>query len=150
MNPLADTSATDLEDQECVRLAQRGNRDALEQLIVRHQPWIYNIVLRMVYFPADAEDATQEILIKLLTNLSTFEGKSSFRTWLYRIACNHVLNMKRRRGEQKTLTFSDHLRTFAPLSVRPIPSYLNLLPPQRCPSHRLDDRVGDLLGDVDE
>jgi RNA polymerase sigma factor (sigma-70 family) len=106
MNPLAETAATDPEDQEDVRRAQQGSREALERLIVRHQPWIYNIVLRMVYFPADAEDATQEILIKLLTKLSTFEGKSSVRTWLYRIACNHVLNMQRRRGEEKTLTFS--------------------------------------------
>ena len=64
----------------------------------------------MVYFPADAEDATQEILIKLLTQLSTFQGRSSFRTWLYRIACNHVLNMKRGRGEQQPLSFSDYSR----------------------------------------
>jgi RNA polymerase sigma factor (sigma-70 family) len=53
-----------------------------------------------VYLPQDAEDATQEILIKLLTKLSTFEGRSSFRTWLYRIVVNHVLNMKRGRAEQ--------------------------------------------------
>ena len=53
----------------------------------------------MVYHPYDAEDATQEVLIKLLTKLSTFEGRSSFRTWLYRIVVNHVLNMKRARAE---------------------------------------------------
>jgi len=110
MNPLAENPTTDPEDEECVRRAQHGDRDALERLIVRHQPWIYNIVLRMVYFPQDAEDATQEILIKLLTKLSTFEARSSFRTWLYRIACNHVLNMQRRRGEQKVLTFSGYQR----------------------------------------
>ena len=40
------------------------------------------------------EDVTQEILIKLTTKLSTFDGKSSFRTWLYRIAVNHSLNVK--------------------------------------------------------
>src|SRR5438067_13843326 len=48
----------------------------------------------------DAEDVTQEILIKLTTKLSTYEGRSSFRTWLYRIAVNHVLNIKRRRVEE--------------------------------------------------
>jgi hypothetical protein len=57
---------------------QQGSREALELLIARHQSWIYNIVLRMVYNPYDAEDATQEILIKLLTTLSTFEGRSRF------------------------------------------------------------------------
>jgi len=40
---------------------------------------------------------TQEVLIKVITKLSTFKGKSKFRTWLYRIVSNHVLNMKRRR-----------------------------------------------------
>jgi RNA polymerase sigma factor (sigma-70 family) len=59
----------------------------------------------MVYFPADAEDVTQEILIKLLTSLSSFEGKSRFRTWLYRIVVNHVLNMKRSRAEEAGYTF---------------------------------------------
>jgi RNA polymerase sigma factor (sigma-70 family) len=53
----------------------------------------------MLYHPQDAEDATQEILIKVLTRLSSFEGRSSFRTWLYRIVVNHVLNMKRGRVE---------------------------------------------------
>jgi RNA polymerase sigma factor (sigma-70 family) len=60
-------------------------------LIARHQAWIYNIVLRMVYNPYDAEDATQEILIKLLNSLSTFEGRSQFRMWLYRIVVNRRL-----------------------------------------------------------
>ena len=45
--------------------------------------------------PEDAEDATREIFIKASTQLSSFEGRSSFRTWLYRIVVNHVLNMKR-------------------------------------------------------
>jgi RNA polymerase sigma factor (sigma-70 family) len=60
----------------------------------------------MVYLPEDAEDATQEILIKLLTKLSTFEGRSSFRTWLYRIVVNHALNMKRTRAEASEWTFA--------------------------------------------
>ena len=95
-------------DPAVVALAQSGNRDALEQLIAGHQRWIYNIVLRMVYLPQDAEDITQEILIKLLTKLSTFEGRSSFRTWLYRIAVNHVLNMKRSRLEEFEWSFQTY------------------------------------------
>src|SRR2546427_9348614 len=57
----------------------------------------------------DAEDATQEILVKLITKLSTFEGRSSFRTWLYRIAVNHVLNMKRQKWEEH-LDFAEYGR----------------------------------------
>jgi RNA polymerase sigma factor (sigma-70 family) len=98
-NPFAESAASEPEDRELVRRAQGGNREALEQLITHHQAWIYNIVLRMVYLPQDAEDATQEILVKLMTKLSTFVGRSSFRTWLYRIVVNHVLNMKRGRAD---------------------------------------------------
>jgi RNA polymerase sigma factor (sigma-70 family) len=53
----------------------------------------------------DAEDATQEILVKILTRLSSFEGRSSFRTWLYRIVINHLLNMKRGRVEDPAISF---------------------------------------------
>jgi RNA polymerase sigma factor (sigma-70 family) len=97
-NPLAD-NFPDHEDQNLVQRARSGDRQALEDLVRRHQAWIYNIAVRMLYHPQDAEDATQEILIKVLTRLSSFEGRSSFRTWLYRIAVNHVLNMKRGRVE---------------------------------------------------
>ena len=97
-NPLADNSP-DHEDQELVLRARSGDRKALEELVQRHQAWIYNIAVRMLYHPQDAEDATQEILIKVLTRLSSFEGRSSFRTWLYRIVVNHVLNTKRGRVE---------------------------------------------------
>src|SRR5712671_1595722 len=93
-NPLADNSP-DHEDQSLVLRARSGDRQALEDLVHRHQAWIYNIAVRMMHHPQDAEDATQEILIKVLTRLSSFEGRSSFRTWLYRIVVNHVLNMKR-------------------------------------------------------
>jgi RNA polymerase sigma factor (sigma-70 family) len=60
----------------------------------------------MLYHPQDAEDATQEVLIKALTRLSSFGGRSSFRTWLYRIVVNHVLNTKRGRLEPPTMSFS--------------------------------------------
>ena len=104
-NPLADDSPTDHEDQDLVMRARAGDRTALEELVQRHQGWIYNIAVRMLYHPQDAEDATQEILVKVLTRLSSFEGRSSFRTWLYRIVVNHVLNMKRGRLEDPALSF---------------------------------------------
>jgi RNA polymerase sigma factor (sigma-70 family) len=108
-NPLTDVAASDAEDRDSVRRAQSGSRGALEQLLARHQPWIYNIVVRMLYYPHDAEDVTQEILIKLITKLSTFEGRSSFRTWLYRLVVNHVLNLKRRDWEDR-LDFAEYGR----------------------------------------
>lgn len=104
-NPLTDDPASDAEDLRLIQLVKGGDLEALETLITHHQDWVYNIVLRMVYLPEDAEDATQEILLKLLTKLSTFEGRSAFRTWLYRIVVNHVLNMKRARAERVEWTF---------------------------------------------
>ena len=105
VNPLIHSVPTDLEDRALVARAQSGERDALEDLVRRHQAWIYNIAVRMLYHPQDAEDATQEILIKALTRLSSFEGRSSFRTWLYRIVVNHVLNTKRGRREPEAMSF---------------------------------------------
>jgi RNA polymerase sigma factor (sigma-70 family) len=105
-NPLAEDDEQDRDDQGLVTRVQAGDRAALETLVGRHQTWIYNIAVRMLGHPQDAEDATQEILVKALTRLSSFEGRSRFRTWLYRIAVNHVLNMKRGRLEPEALTFS--------------------------------------------
>jgi RNA polymerase sigma factor (sigma-70 family) len=106
-NPFVDDGASaDQEDQALVKQVRSGRREALEDLVRRHRPWIYNIAVRMLYHPEDAQDATQEILIKVLAHLSSFEGRSSFRTWLYRIAVNHVLNVKRGRLEPPMLSFS--------------------------------------------
>jgi RNA polymerase sigma factor (sigma-70 family) len=107
-NPLSDKLAADHEDQALVARARSGDRKALEELVRRHQPWIYNIALRMLFHPQDAEDATQEILVKVLTRLSSFEGRSSLRTWLYRIAVNHVLNMRRGRVEDSAVSFRSY------------------------------------------
>src|SRR5881397_3534401 len=105
-NPFAENPATDPEDRVLVLRAKSGDREALEELVGRHQAWIYNIALRMLYHPQDAEDATQEILVKAVTALSSFEGRSSFRTWLYRIAVNHLLNTKRGRLEPARMSFN--------------------------------------------
>ncbi|MGE3637391.1 MAG: RNA polymerase sigma factor [Pirellulales bacterium] len=103
-NPFTEVAANDHDDVELVRHAKNGDGNSLERLILRHQAWIYNIAVRMVFQPQDAEEVTQEVLIKAITRLSTFQGDSKFRTWLYRITANHVLNMKRRGGEPQTFS----------------------------------------------
>ncbi len=108
-SPLADNVVTDDADRALVERAAAGERGAVEDLVRRHQRWIYNIAIRMLAHPQDAEDATQEILIKALTRLSSFERRSSFRTWLYRIVVSHVLNMRRGRAE-RPITFSEYGR----------------------------------------
>src|SRR5258708_2152015 len=107
-NPFAEVAEGCPADAELVEQAKNGDSAALEQLVLRHQAWVYNIAVRMVFHPQDAEEVTQEVLVKVFTKLSTFKGESKFRTWLYRIAANHVLNMKRRSAETKVTTFADY------------------------------------------
>jgi RNA polymerase sigma factor (sigma-70 family) len=88
-----------------VELAREGRRDALTELIQRIQDPIYRLALRTLFLPADAEDATQEILIKIITHLSAFKGESRFSTWYFRIATNHLLNTHKRRAEKWGYSF---------------------------------------------
>ena len=88
-----------------VQQAKEGDKDALEELVRRIQDRIYGLAIRMLYHPADAEDATQEILIKIITHLDGFRGESGFKTWSYRIASNHLLTTRRRRAEHWNFTF---------------------------------------------
>jgi RNA polymerase sigma factor (sigma-70 family) len=88
-------------DQELIDRVLQGERAELESLILRHQAWIYNIALGMTLDASEAEDITQEILIKMITSLSAYDKtRAAFRTWLYRIVANHVLSRKRCRKEE--------------------------------------------------
>ena len=87
-----------------IERAKEGNLQALESLCGHIQKDVYNLALRMLQVPADAEDATQEILIKIITHLSEFRQESAFPTWVYRIATNYLLTTRRRRAEMNELT----------------------------------------------
>ncbi|HRE41792.1 MAG TPA: RNA polymerase sigma factor [Ignavibacteria bacterium] len=99
-NPLSEKYQDHREDNILIQKIRKGDNKSLEILIKKHQGYIYNIALRMVFNPEDAEDITQEVLIKVISNLAGFEGKSNFRTWLYRIAVNHILNWKKSSAEK--------------------------------------------------
>lgn len=96
-----------LKDESLVALAQQGDMAALDVLVRRHQAWVFNLALRMVWRREVAEDTAQEILIKAVTHLSNFEGRSKFSTWLHRIAVNHLLNVQKSEMEEKAMTFTD-------------------------------------------
>lgn len=83
-----------------IALALEGDKRALSDLIKRYQNYVYNIALRLFVDPDDALDATQEVLIKVVTGLRTFRGDSKFSTWLYRITVNHFLNSPVRKTER--------------------------------------------------
>jgi RNA polymerase sigma factor (sigma-70 family) len=99
-DPVSVDAGADASDRQLVERSLAGDRGALARLLARHQPFIYNLAFRMVLTRADAEDVTQEIAIKVMTKLATFDpAKAAFRTWLYRIVANHVINMKTRGHE---------------------------------------------------
>ena len=75
--------------------AVQGDRLALEEVLTEIQDMVFNLSLRMLGTIADAQDAAQEILIKVMTSISTFRKESRFQTWVYRIAVNYLMDVKR-------------------------------------------------------
>jgi RNA polymerase sigma factor (sigma-70 family) len=90
-----------------VTKAQAGDASALEAIVAALRHDIFRLALRMTAHWQDAEDATQEILIKVVTSLSGFRGNSSIRTWAYRIAVRHLLDRRKSRLEAQSLTFQE-------------------------------------------
>lgn len=86
--------------EELVRRAQGGDKASLERVVRRIQDRVYRLALRMLVSPDDALEATQEILILVVTKLSTFRGDSAFETWVYRVAVNALLGLERSRQRQ--------------------------------------------------
>ena len=78
-----------------VEKATAGDREALETVISSVQDLVFNLSLRMLGTFADAEDATQDILLKVIAHLSSFKNESAFSTWVFRIAVNHLKNYKK-------------------------------------------------------
>jgi RNA polymerase sigma factor (sigma-70 family) len=96
--------------EDLARKSREGDKSALEELIRRIQDRIHGISLRMLYHPVDAEDAAQEILLKIVTHLGGFRGESAFTTWMFRIASNHLLNVRRSQKEYKPGSFEEYER----------------------------------------
>lgn len=79
-------------DNQLIQKILDGNEIALTTLVEKHQSFIYNLAWKLTGNIADAEDLTQETLLKIIVNLSSFKQQSSFTTWAYRIMKNHFLN----------------------------------------------------------
>lgn len=97
------------EEIQLIERARTGDRRALESLLSAIQTWIYNVIRRILLNPQEAEDLTQEVLLKIATNLAAYDPtRASFKTWAYRISVNHALNGKRGMLEEITTGFSDY------------------------------------------
>ena len=88
-----------------IEQATAGDRAALEMVLAGVQDLVFNLSLRMLGTFHDAEDASQDILLKVMTHLSSFKGESSFTTWVFRIAVNHLKDYKKHMFAQFPLSF---------------------------------------------
>jgi RNA polymerase sigma factor (sigma-70 family) len=149
---------TEEELRALVARAASGDRTAAEEVLASIQDMIYGLALRMLGHPADAEDATQEVLIVVLTHLGSFRGESAFRTWAFRIAATQILRF--RHGRRETDSFEalearldQALRDDPPWPADAETALLAREVRLRCTEAMLlslerDERIAILLGDV--
>ena len=93
----------DDEDRIVVAQVLSGQKELFRLLIKRHERAVYGMGMSFLRNTEDASDFTQEVFIKVYRNLSQFEGRSRFSTWLYRIAYNSAINNKSRIKEYQSL-----------------------------------------------
>jgi RNA polymerase sigma factor (sigma-70 family) len=87
-------------------LAERavsGDREALAELTLALEAPVFRLSLRILGAIGDAEDATQDILVKVITHLSEFDGRSALTTWVHRIAVRYLLQARKSRAEERAL-----------------------------------------------
>jgi RNA polymerase sigma-70 factor (ECF subfamily) len=109
-----------METEPLISRCQIGDRDAFAELVQRYQNRLYNFIYRTLQNKEEAEDAVQEVFIKVFHAIRNYRPESSFTTWLFRIASNHCIDRFRRRkhstvsltvnapeGEESTLEIPD-------------------------------------------
>jgi len=88
-----------IDDSTLVRQWQQGDGTAMERLILRYQGRIFNVILKICANRDDAAELTQDTFVKVIENIGRFEQRSSFYTWIFRIAVNVSLNYCQRRAK---------------------------------------------------
>jgi RNA polymerase sigma-70 factor (ECF subfamily) len=89
------------ETEILVQQARRGKRDAMEKLLSQFDRNVFGLALLILGDRVEAQDAAQEVLIKIFKSLKRFDGRSTFRTWLYRVTVNTCRDVLRRRARQR-------------------------------------------------
>ena len=95
INPDSRVETPEGEDARLASGLRLGSEDAYELLVARFQQPVYNLVYRLMAYPGDVSDVTQEVFLKVFRNIKTFRSQSSLKTWIYRIAVNEVHNYRR-------------------------------------------------------
>lgn len=136
------------EDVVLVQAAQAGNAEAFSALVDKYHSKVFGIVYRMCG-PVEADDLTQDIFLRALTALRKFQfqGESSYRTWLYRIAVNACINELRRRKRRYQVegpSLDELVETNSGLMERSIPD-LSRMPHEIAERRELQELVQALI-----
>ena len=101
------------DDAELVSRAQARDTGAFRELVERHRDRAYSLALRMLRSPADAEEVTQDALVRAWIALPQFRGESRFSTWLHRIVARRAIDraavLKRRRGRETGIEAAEQM-----------------------------------------
>lgn len=116
MNKKTNQELTDL-----IERATAGDKKSLETLLLGVQDMVFNLSLRMLGTFPDAEDASQDILLKIITHLSSFKKDSSFTTWVFAIAVNHLKNYKKHMFANYPLSFEFYGNDIENGQIRDVP-----------------------------
>lgn len=99
------SKTTNEELSALIEKAVAGDKQSLEMVLSSVQDLIFNLSLRMLGTFPDAEDASQDIMLKVMTHLSSYKGESAFSTWVFRIATNHLRDYKKHMFAKFPLSF---------------------------------------------
>jgi RNA polymerase sigma-70 factor, ECF subfamily len=130
-----------ISDAECVRRLQRGETNAFEILVRRHEKTIFNLVYRMLGDYDEAAEISQEVFLSAFRAVGQFRGESNFSTWLYRIALNHASTRRKSLGTRQQKIVS--MEKADPLSD-PLPG-----PPELFEKQEVRERVQLALKQLD-
>ena len=97
------------DDRALVELAARGDREAFDLLVRRHQDRVFNVAYQVVRNREDALDVAQDAFVKAFASLPSFKGEASFFTWIYRIVVNLAIDCLRRRRRAGSTEYDDRL-----------------------------------------
>lgn len=96
-----------VDESDCIRRAQQGDVAAFEELVRTHQKRVLGIVAGILRWSEDIEDIGQQVFLKVYLAIKRFDGRSSFSTWLYKIAVNETYDYLRKKKARKLVYEAD-------------------------------------------